>query len=71
MKYSRIHTEATPLQGQSPLPPNSSSLLTLSDGIQNLPSCLRVIMARPHTGMEYTCRILPGCPLCGTATTTP
>ena len=53
----RFHMESTPLQGQSPPPPNSQSLLAPSDRIRNLPFCLRAFTARPHTGTEYTCSI--------------
>ena len=67
--YGRCHMEATPSQGQSPLPPNSPSLPAPLDGIQNLPSRRRAITARAHTGTEDTCRILPGRPLSSTATT--
>ena len=69
--YGIFHMEATPLQGQSPLPPNSPSLPAPSDGIQNLPSRRRAITDIPHTGTEYTFCIRPGRPTSGTATTSP
>ena len=69
--YIIFHTEATPSQGLSPPPPNFPSLPALSDGIRNLPSRQCVITARPHTGTEDTCRILPDLPLSATANTTP
>ena len=67
--YSRFHMEYMHLQGQSPLPPNFPSLPSLSDGIQNLPSCWQAIMDLPHTRTDDTCLILPSWPSSGTATT--
>ena len=69
--HGRFHTEATPWQRRSPLPPNSPSLPASSDWIRNLPSRRSTITARSHSGTEDTCRILPGWPPSGTATTTP
>ena len=71
ISYVRFHMEVTPSQGQSNPSPNLPSLPALSVGIQNLPSRRRMIAARPHTGTEDTCRIVPGWPLSSTATTTP
>ena len=63
--------EETPSQGQSPPPPNSPSLPTLSDGIWKFPSCRRAITVQPGTRTEDHCHILPSCCWSGTATTAP
>ena len=68
--YGRFHMEATPSQGKSPQPPNLHSLPAPSDRTRNLPSCLCVFRAWPHTGTEDTCSILPVQTSSDTATTT-
>ena len=57
ISYGRFHMEYTPLQGQSPPPPNFHSLPAPSYRIRNLPSHLRAFSAWTHTGTEYTCSI--------------